>query len=288
MGNRLCEKEKANDKQKKSKKGKERYWGKCNKKFVIFMIFLIILMPSLIALVIYKTSWFAFIPGGDQVWLGFWASYSGALATVVVAYVSMEGNKKLEDVNQNLKKRENDYISTLIGVNIRLHKVYIIPQRAEKKDENTVISKYLMRFIFKNVSYTMVQAMVIDKVIIENKQYNIEGKGNFLLEGESLALEIIIPMPRGSEEEKKFSQFYFYYSQFRRNKNSLDVVITTDINQEQENKKVQIEMKLKMEPEREENSFSNKVKIVSYKILPVDINMAENSTKEEAEEVCTV
>lgn len=248
-------------------------WVEKYKKLAGFMLIVTLGVPPLLAYFIFECNFFACIPGKPDIWLGFWASYSGALATIVVAFLSFEGNKKLEEVEKAFRKKEKEYISTLIGINIRLSKVYIIPQKAEKRDDGSIFSRYRMGFVFKNVSYAMVQSIIIREVTIEGKIYPVNGEGKFFLEGDCPALEIEIFIPRGSEEEKRFSQFYFYYSQFGINRNELAVKVEVSIRMKKENQdskvddsKVEIKMKLEMKPEKDENFISNKVKIVSYTI----------------------
>lgn len=270
----------------------------CNKK--IAMLFAgLFLTPLLLSFFIYRCSIFSFIPGEEAVWLGFWASYSGTLATVVVAIFSFQSSRKLDTVEAALKDRENEYISVLIGVNIRLVKVHIIPLEAKffkemREDEfwklNSIIedddyrkvSRFRLQFIFQNISYSMVEFMEVERISIGGKAFLVKGCSRFFLKGDLPVLEIVMPFLKGAAEEKDFSQFYFYYGQFKRNMKflniELDAKITMatyfepinegigDVKKKPEGKNIKIAMQLEIEPQKDEEVTANKISIERYKI----------------------
>ncbi len=220
------------------------FWRKNWMKILLFIILLV--TPVLLSIFIYRSNILSCIPGEESTWLGFWASYSGTLTTVFVAIFSYESNKRLEKVENAFKNREREYISALIGINIRLIEVHIIPLEAKlfheikddkfwklnsmtEEDINRKVSCFCIQFVFQNISYSMVEHMEIECISICGRKFAVNGCSRFSLKGDFPVLEIIMPFFKGSEEEKDFSQFCFYYAQFKRNMNFLEIELDAKI-----------------------------------------------------------
>ncbi len=222
----------------------KEFWHKNWMKIFLFIVLLF--MPALLSIFIYRCNILSCIPGEETTWLGFWASYSGTLTTVFVAIFSFESNTRLEKIENVFKNRESEYISALIGINIRLIEVHIIPLEAKLFDEtkddkfwklNSIteediyrkVSRFCIQFVFQNISYSMVEHMEMEYISIYGRKFAVNGCSRFSLKGDLPVLEIIMPFFKGSEEEKDFSQFCFYFAQFKRNMNFLKIDLDAKI-----------------------------------------------------------
>ena len=201
------------------------------------------IVPLIIAHLVFSPRIFPDFPGSASEWFAFWASYSGAVVTVFVAVNGMVSNAKLDEVQKQLKKREEKYFLALTGINFRLNDVFLIPGSMVLDNsevnafycdlENNGIgkryTKYRMKLFFENVSYTSIQSIKARKIELKfEKDYMFKtvssGKG-FSLQGDIPILDIDIFMESGGKIEREFTPFYFYFSQFPPRGNLLKMTI---------------------------------------------------------------
>ncbi len=266
---------------------KLKAWLNENKKFIFLLTFLLVACPLILSFLVYNQNVLSCIPGDTNVWMGFWASYSGTIVTVCVAIISWKGNKKIEKLDATLREEQRQYFLSMIGTNLRLNNTYIkaisqldIAEYAKKVGTKKVGYKIIMEF--ENVSNRVIAnirvkgiGIELDKKLIQIDKGDIEA--SFRLQGNTPIVEILLWMNTGYPIERKFTQFYFYYSQFPIEGNQMKLTMSMDVElqksrilHEKEDEKVtnmQLDMNLKMEPILEKKYGSNKVNIINYNLV---------------------
>jgi len=220
----------------------------------------VILFPLLIAYGVYNTHIFPWIPGRNDVWMGFWASYSGTVVTLIVAVNS----KSISDL-------QTRYYELNVGVNLRLVKVSIVPII-----EPGNLNRYKIAFYFRNMAKSLIEEIKLYNIDSENSKSCIANTPDtpvlMLKVGEREGLIDITNQYFGLRDDNAILQFeinlkdfkvkkdfidsYFYFSQFpvKRNDINLDVVIQVDISGEDsrksnpDNRKKHLHIELFSEP----------------------------------------
>lgn len=180
----------------------------------IFLYFI----PWLISSVVFNhdLTYFAKIPGSDEQWFSFWASYSGAAATVIIAIFTYFNSKSIAE-------QEERFLRLLTGNNLRISKIDICRYQPISEREETC--SYRVGLTFKNLSYSMIKNIEVKEFYIRfngkdgikdnntddyKKIEDVLSKPSFLLQGDTPYLTFDLIFRKDSEEGKKFTEFYYY------------------------------------------------------------------------------
>lgn len=169
------------------------------------------------------------IPGEDVQWFSFWASYSGAAATVIIALFTFFNSKSIDE-------QEKRFLRLFTGNNLRISKVIIAQYKPLEKEEK--ICSYRIGLKFTNLSYSMIKDIEVEGFYIrirgesgtksdspEDYRMITQGIGgcSYLLQGDAPYLTFDLTFEKGSEEERKFTPFY--YDDYYMVDNKLDIKI---------------------------------------------------------------
>lgn len=186
-------------------------------------------IPVLISCFVFYPNWERLnkIPGTGEQWFSFWASYSGAAATVIIALFTFFNSKSIEE-------QEKRFLRLFTGNNLRISKVIIAQYKPLERGEK--ICSYRIGFKFTNLSYSMIKDIEVQEFYIRirgesgtksdspedyKKIANGVGGCSYLLQGDVPYLTFDLTFGRGSEEEKKFTTFYYY--DYNMEDNKLDI-----------------------------------------------------------------
>lgn len=269
---------------------------------IIIALVILLIIPVMISYFVFNPNIFGNIPGSASEWFGFWASYSGTIATIVVAYQSWKSNERLTELNSLLDAEKERFFRTMTGINFRISQLFIKAEHIKQASQlnNCFVSGYdspedkytMYRTIlrFENISYTSIKQMKVESLKIgvgdPEKEIIFNPKGTecseFRLQGNVPILEIQFAMPKGSAEEMIFSRFYFFYSQFSMSENRVvidlnvcvelqEIIIDSKLQSKSETskdkpQKLQMQIEAKMQPGIEQEYSSNNVKIEHYNI----------------------
>lgn len=199
---------------------------------VLFIVFLFLYcIPVLISCLVFYTNWENLnkIPGSGEQWFSFWASYSGAAATVIIALFTFFNSKSIDE-------QEKRFLRLFTGNNLRISKIHISQYQLTDRKEETC--SYRIGIIFTNLSYSMIKDIEVQGFYIRIRGKNgtksdssedykkiVNGveRCSYLLQGDIPYLTFDFTLRRGSEEERKFTEFYYYDSVMKDNK--LDIKI---------------------------------------------------------------
>lgn len=168
-----------------------------------------VLFPIVIQALVYNPSCvFSSIPGKDETWMGFWASYSGTIATLLVAFLTWQNSSKIE-------KLQEQYYELDTSANIRLNEVSIMPIVKEKG----TLNRYRIKIVFDNMAKRLIHDMTIaDSEVtvtigsVERKVLEVFEYKYFLQVNQSvMQFEIDVS---DDAIKKAFAGFCYYYSQF--------------------------------------------------------------------------
>ena len=198
-----------------------------------------IIFPFIIGYWVYDPDIFPWIPGKSDVWMGFWASYSGTVVTLIVAVCTLYNGKSISDLQKN-------YYQLNAGVNLRLAKVSILPII-----ESDNLNRYKIILYFHNKAKSLIREInlcssepeldkpdnsgssdnptLLIKVGENESSFDITDQYFGLQDGNAI-LQFEINL-KGSKVKKDFIKSYFYFSQFpnKRNDINLDANIRVDI-----------------------------------------------------------
>lgn len=227
-----------------------------------------VIFAILLSCVVHTDNIFSKIPGEDTEWFGFWASYLGALVSIVIAWLTWKNQKKLEDINKENEKLKNAVNRTIVGVNLRLRGVEIRPLGVDLTGKKVA---YHMTFRFDNKANALLDDMLLEKITFgDNKNsFKLEDLDfKYKLQNNTPILDGEITLEPFSQEEKVLTNFYFYYSQFlpdSRNLN-LDLEIMIKIDSENE-RRIKMLAQLEILPKFDNSSYSNAIMVNHYKII---------------------
>lgn len=234
----------------------------------VFIIMFAVGFAIILSYVIHADNFFSKIPGEDTEWFGFWASYLGALVSIVIAWLTWKNQKKLEDINKENEKLKNAVNRTIVGVNLRLRGVEIRPLGVDSTGKKVA---YHMTFRFDNKANALLDDMLLEKITFgdNKKSFELEDPGfKYKLQNNTPILDGEITLEPFSQEEKALTNFYFYYSQFllgSRNLN-LDLEIMIKIDSENE-RRIKMLAQLEILPKFDNSSYSNAIMVNHYKII---------------------
>lgn len=186
------------------------------------IIVVAIITPFILPWLTYSPTILAGFPGESNDWFGFWASYSGTWATLLVAFLTWMNNKKME-------KLQSSYYKLDLDVNLRLNKVMIVPQIVEKGKLN----QYKIIFVFDNMAKNLVHEITVSesrnsknsdceeekstkKIKIEIGEIREELdilEPVYLLQNGKPTLQICLKIDKATMKAA-FAGFYYYFSQF--------------------------------------------------------------------------
>lgn len=206
---------------------------------IIGVAAIVIVLPFFIAQGVYNTHLFTWIPGKGDVWMGFWASYSGTVTTLIVAVCTWVNGKAISNL-------QSKYYQLSAIVNMRLVKVSVVPII-----EPDNLNRYQMVFCFHNMAQSLIEEIrLVDSRPKSNISNQVDTPENahidikvgeqqesltivnqyFGLQDENAVLQFEINLD-GKTIKRDFIKSYFYYSQFPMEKNDikLDVVLQVRI-----------------------------------------------------------
>lgn len=204
-------------------------------KWYIMAVLAILITPILIAMLIYCYNPFTWVPGSNETWLGFWASYIGAIVTLFVAHYTKKNSKSIEDLQTKYYKLDT-------SANLRLLKASIIPRTVQAG----VLDQYWIILMFENKAKCFIHEITIPdfKITItfptnsnaqnpESIEETIEipekkEKQDFLFQENNPILQFPLKLSKPSMK-KAFAQFCYYYSQFSPDISSMQIKMTLKI-----------------------------------------------------------
>lgn len=247
----------------------KRLWNTILAALLIMAVAVII--PILLSCLVHTDNIFSIIPGEDTEWFGFWASYLGALVSIIIALLTWENQRKLEEINKENEKLKNAVNRTIVGVNLRLYGVEIRPQAVNAPDKKVV---YHMTFRFDNKANALCDDMQLKKITFRDNKNVFEMEHpdfKYKLQNNTPILDGEIVLEPFSEEEKILTNFYFYYSQFSQNSRNLDIELEIKIKiGSEEECPIQMLAQLEILPEFDNRSYSNAIMVNHYKIRSLD------------------
>lgn len=209
--------------------------GNARSKIVIGVIFLISFSgPLIIAkFTLFPTKLTSFSDEAAS-WFSFWASYSGTLATLLVALITWMNSRKMEELQRRYYELETD-------VNLRLSKVGIVPQILEKGK----LECYKFTFIFDNIAKNLIREIGFRAYERpDGEVQKAKGQITISIRNTKEALDIIDPeyyLRDGNPVlqfgliidsfpmKKEFAQFYYYFSQFSMDVPKMELDIKIDV-----------------------------------------------------------
>lgn len=191
---------------------------------IIGAIFVLALSgPIIIVKLTYSPNMFIGFPGEASAWFGFWASYSGTLATLLVALITWMNSRKMEELQRRYYELDTD-------VNLRLSKVAIVPQILERGE----LKRYKMTLVFDNMAKNLIHEIRIkENRNLDDENQKFKGQIAVTIGETTERLDILMPeffIHDGkpvfqfcisideSPMKEMFAGFYYYFSQF-----SLDI-----------------------------------------------------------------
>lgn len=195
---------------------------------IIFFAVVVFVIPPVIAWLVYGPNTFLNIPGKSDVWMGFWASYSGTIMTIVVAIYTQKNSKAINDL-------QTEFYELNAGINLRLAKVYIVPII-----ESDNLNRYKVLLCFHNMAKSLIRNMSLcnmaqsstsdissSKATIGIKVGSQEDtleilKEDFGLQEDLAILQFEINL-KDTKVKKNFIDSYFYFSQFPFERNSIEL-----------------------------------------------------------------
>lgn len=197
---------------------------------LLLAILFLYCIPVLISCFVFYPNWECLnkLPGTGEQWFSFWASYSGAAATVIIALFTFFNSKSIDE-------QEKRFLRLFTGNNLRISKVIIAQYKPVNKEETC---SYGIGIKFKNLSYSMIKDIEVEEFYIRIRGKNgtksnspedykkiTQGVGgcSYLLQGDIPYLTFDLTFRKGSEEERKFTTFY--YDDYYMADNKLDIKI---------------------------------------------------------------
>ena len=198
---------------------------------ILVSIVIAIVFPIGIAWIVYNPNILLNIPGKSDVWMGFWASYSGTIVTIIVAVSTWRNSMAINDL-------QTEFYELNAGINLRLVKVYIVPIV-----ESGNLNRYKAVFCFHNMAKSLIRNIDLSstdtgskkestiKVKVGNQEDTLKiSSPGFGLQADMAILQFEINF-KESEAKQNFIDSYFYFSQFPLERNSivLETCIRIDI-----------------------------------------------------------
>lgn len=140
-------------------------------------------------------------------WFSFYASYSGTLATLLVALFTWKSSRKMEELQRRYYELDTD-------VNLRLSKVAIVPQIMEKGK----LDQYKITLVFDNMAKNLIHEIGFkrDQISVTigttTERVDIIKPEYFMRDGKPI-LQFYSKIDESPMKEM-FAGFYFYFSQF--------------------------------------------------------------------------
>lgn len=217
-------------------------------------------IPVLIACFVFYPNWEHLnkIPGTGEQWFSFWASYSGAAATVIIALFTFINSKSIDE-------QEKRFLRLFTGNNLRVSKVSISQYKPVDGEEETC--SYRVGLKFMNLSYSMIKDIEVQGFYIRiwgksgtnsdsledyKKIANGVGGCSYLLQGDIPYLTFDLTFRKGSEEEIKFTTFYYYGFYTDDNKLDIKIEIKPCLYEVKKQENITLKLTLLMTSQREE------------------------------------
>lgn len=198
------------------------------------------------------------IPGTDEQWFSFWASYSGAAVTIIIAVFTYYNSKSISE-------QEKRFLKLFTGYNLRISKFIICQYDWLKKREETYGYRISLKFI--NLSYSMIEDIKVRGFYIRfgdkngtstegqddyRKVENGVGASSYLLQGDAPYLTFDLIFMKDSEEGKKFTDFYNYDYNMGNNKLDVRIDIETTVYESDKKEIMTLDITLLMTSHQEE------------------------------------
>lgn len=244
------------------------FFKKYKRDLCILITIFVLGFPVVLGVLVYSPL-FHRMPGDANAWFAFWASYSGALVSVFIAFITVKLNKGLEDMNKQLGEKENAFLNLMTGVNIRVENIYMIPCVAESTCDTSV---YKFVLVLKNLSYSPVKDISVQRAAIQIKEKMKECacEYSFYWQENTPSVELTFSFEKGSIEERRLTQFYFYYSQLRAEMNLLRLELELLVKP--------LQMDSKSKADKKIDSCDQRLNIcMALKVLPeIDKSLLQN------------
>lgn len=236
-------------------------------------------LPIVISVCVHTRNCLDFIPGTQSEWFGFWASYVGAIVSVLIAIVTFNNQKKLEKLEKESGKLRDAVNKSIVGVNLRLAEVEIKPLRDIQIQGKVV---YQMIFRFDNKANALLDSMLVKKMVLGGEtgstSYVFEKpEFQYRLQGNTPVLIGKIIVDSYSNEEKFLANFYFYFSQFKKQMCRLmrvilylSVVGPGGDQGAKKHQQVEVETQLEILPRFDRSTYSNAIRINHYCFRTMD------------------
>ena len=179
----------------------------------IIIVIAVISFPAIISFLVYDPCMLPCIPGKDETWLGFWASYSGTIATLLVAFLTWKNSFAME-------KLQRQYYELDTSANLRLNGISITPIIKEQD----CLNQYRIKIVFDNMAKCLIYDMEIREskcesyvtitIGAEERKLNVLDYTYFMMGSQPIIQFRLEISKEDTKMRKAFAGFCYYYSQF--------------------------------------------------------------------------